>query len=497
MEPVTQNARLVKRAYWLIKLRWIAIVCVSIGTYFSSSILAIELQDLGLYGIAVLLALYNMTVLLLLNHITKVNREVPESIVKRIINFQICADLVLLTVMLHFSGGIENPFVFYFIFHMIIASILLSVWESFLHATFAVLLFSLLILFEYLQLIPHYCLRGFVPYCLHRDILYILGTLFVFTTAIYLSVYMASYIAVRLRRTEQAYLKTNILLQEKDCIKDEYVLRVTHDIKGHIATIQNCLDLIVKKVIGPLDDKPAEVINRAYTRTIKLKNFVETLLRLTEMRLSDKSEMEAFSLRDTVHNTVAAVRTKAEDKSIILNCDVESSVDKIIGNQFSIEEVTLNLLLNAIKYTPEKGSVTINVKNGNDCVFIEIADTGIGIPVDELDKVFDEFFRASNARKVKKDGTGLGLSIAKQIVERHGGKIWVDSTEDTGTKFWITLPKGYSFLPGRECTQALTESKQLRQREKSKTAWEILFLPGKVSKRQRRPESESQAVDEG
>ena len=160
------------------------------------------------------------------------------------------------------------------------------------------------------------------------------------------------------------------------------------------------------------------------------------------MRLNDNLEIDSFPLRDTVHNAVAAVKTKAEEKSITLNFNVEPSVDTISGNQFSIEEVFTNLLLNAIRYTPEKGSVTIGAKNGMDFVVIEIADTGIGIPANELDDVFDEFFRASNARKFQKDGTGLGLSIAKYIVERHGGKIWIDSIEDTGTKFWVTLPKG-------------------------------------------------------
>jgi len=81
----------------------------------------------------------------------------------------VSADLLILTVLLHFSGGIENPFVFYFMFHMIIASILLSERESYLQATFAVLVFGFMVLFEYLQIIPHYCLRGFVPHCLHRD----------------------------------------------------------------------------------------------------------------------------------------------------------------------------------------------------------------------------------------------------------------------------------------------------------------------------------------
>ena len=442
MEPVPENIRLVKRAYWLIKLRWIAIVCVVIGTYVSSNVLAITLEDFALYGIATLLTLYNMTVLSLLNRLAKGNKEVPCIAVKTIINFQISADLLILTVLLHFSGGIENPFVFYFIFHMIIASILLSTWESYLQASFAVLLFGLLVLLEYKQLIPHYCLTGFVSRCLHRDGLYVLGTYFVFTTALYLAVYMASYIAVRLRRAEQAYRQVNTSLQEKDHIKDEYVLRVTHDIKSHLTTIQSCLGVVVNKTIGPLDDQQADFISRAHSRVIKLTGFVKTLLRLTEMRLSDKLEMGVFSLRNTISNAVAAVKTKAEGKSISLNCNTEPSVDKVFGNPFSIEEVITNLLLNAIKYTPENGKVTVGVKNENDFAVVEVADTGIGIPENELGKVFQEFFRASNAREVERNGTGLGLSIAKYIVERHNGKIWVESKENNGTKFWFTLPKG-------------------------------------------------------
>ena len=227
MEPVSENIRLLKRAYWLVNLRWIAIIFVGAATYVSSNFLEIELQDVSLYSIAILLAVYNLVVLLLLNHHVKKGIEVSQAAVKKIINIQILTDLLILTVLLHFSGGIEKPFVLYFIFHIIIASILLS-----------------------------------------------------------------------------------------------------------------------------------------------------------------------FSL------------------------------------------------LNAIRYTPEKGTVTIDAKNGKDCAVIEIADTGIGIPADGISDVFDEFFRASNARKFHRDGTGLGLSIAKYILERHGGKIWLDSIKDTGTNFWITLQKG-------------------------------------------------------
>jgi two-component system sensor histidine kinase VicK len=99
-----------------------------------------------------------------------------------------------------------------------------------------------------------------------------------------------------------------------------------------------------------------------------------------------------------------------------------------------------NLMLNAIKYTPPEGKVELKITSTKGFVEIGVSDTGIGIPQEDIPKVFDEFFRAANARKIERDGTGLGLSIAKQIVERHGGRIWVKSQQGRGTTFSFTLP---------------------------------------------------------
>ncbi len=441
MEPVTETTALIKRAYWLVKLRWIAAVSVGIGTYFASNVLAVILQDLVLYSIAILLGLYNVTVWLLLNYLAKEKRKIRGLSIETIIHFQISVDLLILAFLLHFSGGIENPLSFYFVFHMIIASILLSVRESYLQATFAVLLFGLLILLEYLQFIPHYCLRGFTEHCSHRNGLYVFGTYFVFTTAIYIVVYMASNIATKLKKTEEAYREANILLRRKDRIKDEYVLRVTHDIKGHLAAIQSCLDVVVKKLIGPLNEQQQDFVSSADERTRKLASFVKALLRLTQLRLSNTLEMGVFSLKNAINAALNTVEAKAQYKSIVLKSNINPIEDKVFGNQLSIEEVITNLLFNAIKYTAQNGKVEINAKNKKGCVLVEIIDTGIGIPEEELSKIFDEFYRATNAKKTEKDGTGLGLSIVKQIIERHGGKIWVESKENCGTKFYFTLPK--------------------------------------------------------
>lgn len=443
METAAETTALIKRAYWLVKLRWIATVSVGAGTCLAGSILGIALQDIALYSIAGLLAFYNLAMLLLLNCLAGGKCGIRGFSVKTVINFQISADLLILTFLLHFSGGIENPLSFYFIFHMIIASILLSVKESCLQAAFAVVVFGLLILLEYLRIIPHYCLKGFTENCSFQNAVYVFGTYFVFVTAMFTVVYMAGHIATKLKKAEAAYRDANSLLRKKDRIKDEYVLRVTHDIKSDLAAIQSCIDVIKDQLVGPLNEQQTDFIDRAVARTKKVTYFVKNLLRLTQMRLANKLKMDKFSLKDTIRDAVTAIEAKAQDKSITLDYNVESSVDEVSGNRFSIEEMITNILLNAVKYTPSNGTVKINAKDNSDSVLVEVIDTGIGIPQEEIPKVFYEFYRVSNARKVEKDGTGLGLSIAKQIIERHGGKIWVESRENVGTKFAFTLPKDH------------------------------------------------------
>jgi signal transduction histidine kinase len=439
MEQDPQNTRLIKRAYWLIKLRWIAIAGVCLATFFAHNIMGVSVEDVPLYCVAAALVLENIISLLLLKRI--IGASFNNAPIKKIINFQITADLVALTILLHYSGGIENPIIIYFVFHMIIASILLSVRESYLQATLAVFLISLLAVLEYKGIIPHHCLEGFVTCNMPQGIFNVLGHVFILATTLYLVVYMTSSISIQLRNQEEAYRQANIQLQQKDRIKDEYVLQLTHDIKGHLAAIQSCLSVLANGIAGPLSEQQADFVSRTHDRTKKLTKFVKALLRLTEMRLSDKFERDFFSLKDTVSIAIESVKTKTEDKNITLSSSIEPTVDKVFGNQFSIEEAITNLLLNSIKYTPTNGTVQVQVKDNGETVLVEISDTGIGIPANEIDKVFDEFFRASNARRVERDGTGLGLSIAKQTIQRHGGHIWVESQEGKCTKISFTLPK--------------------------------------------------------
>ncbi len=243
-----------------------------------------------------------------------------------------------------------------------------------------------------------------------------------------------------LKKQEEALREANTQLREKDRIKDEYVARVTHDIKGHLAAIQSCLYVSSSSSSGSLTDKQADFLGRAGRRTEQLTGFVKELLNLTQMRLSGRLEAKEFSLYDTIMAALETVGRKAEDKSITVSYDVDEDIGNIVGDEFSINEMITNLLFNAVKYTPEGKTIHLSAKSDDGEIRLDFTDTGIGIPEGEIENVFDEFFRASNAKKSEKDGTGLGLSIVKQIVERHDGRISVTSREGEGTTFTVTLP---------------------------------------------------------
>ena len=151
--------------------------------------------------------------------------------------------------------------------------------------------------------------------------------------------------------------------------------------------------------------------------------------------------MEYFSFKEIVSEAIGRISQRAGEKNISVVSFVEPSVEKIRGSKEYLQEAISNLLANSLKYTPREGHVSINVKDKGNTILVQIKDTGIGIPKDELPSIFEEFFRASNAREVERDGTGLGLSIAKQVIEKHNGKIWVESEQGSGSTFYILLPK--------------------------------------------------------
>lgn len=431
--------RVVERIFWLIRLRWLAAFGVIGTVVFTRVVLDVSFPFVQLIILALVLASYNLVFYLITSRISK-RRLFHFSVASRIANAQISLDLAILAILIHFSGGVENPFIFYFIFHMIIASILLSRRASFMQASLAVVLFSLMVILECLEIIPHYCLEGFIAYTQHNNVIYISGVSFVFISTLYIAVYMATSITNRLREQEKSLESANKLLKEKDRIKSEYVLRVTHDIKEHLSAIQSCLEPVAKGITGALNDAQKNLFNRAVQRTSKLSFFVRALLDITKIKLTKKITMDWFSLGEILKSISEDIKVRAKNKNLSFKADLDPVIDKFKGVRVYIEETISNILVNAIKYTPDGGEVILTAKKTPDAIQIQIKDTGIGIPKDDLPRIFEEFYRAKNARAIEKQGTGLGLAMAKEVVEMHKGKIWIESEEGSGTKLNIEFP---------------------------------------------------------
>ena len=199
---------LIRRIGWLVKLRWIAVTGVFLTVSVASWGFHIIESPLPHYIVAILMVLYNFEPNIYPRHIT----DKPLSSIQRHAGVHILLDLVSLTVLLHFSGGVENPFIFYFIFHLVIASILLSKRVSYVLATLNTVLLSSLICLEYYHILPHHHLQHFLPESLWRDPIYISSALFVFTSTLFFSVYLATSImdTVRAREAETRELKESL-----------------------------------------------------------------------------------------------------------------------------------------------------------------------------------------------------------------------------------------------------------------------------------------------
>ena len=443
MNIITREQRLLARAYWLVNHRWIAIVALSALTWLTDNIIDIELDQKPLYLLCIALIIENLLTLWLLEFITHRKKHILYKPVRRVIHFQIIFDLIVLTGILHFTGGIVNPFFFIYIFHMVISSILLSRMEAFLLTTFALFLFSSLVYLEYTGILPYHCLCAddIINYQLYKDPYYITKTFGVFAFSSYILVYLATSIGYRLRNQEDRLTEAITQLKKNDEIKNRYVLRITHDIKSHLAAIQTSLSVLTSNIFGELEGKQKEFLDRAYNRTLELTNFSRNLLHLTRLRLSDELDKQIISVGDIIAEAINKHFELAEEKGITFELHLDETVDKYYGNKVSFDSVFDNLISNAIKYSNNGGVVLVVSRQKPKKIIIEVSDSGIGIPASETGQIFKEFFRAGNVKGTGIKGSGVGLSLVKESIENHNGKVYLESTVGEGTRFIIELPK--------------------------------------------------------
>ena len=222
-------------------------------------------------------------------------------------------------------------------------------------------------------------------------------------------------------------------------LRDAFVNAVSHELRTPLTSMTGFLELLADEehALGPAGRRYLEVIRRSNSR---LHGAVEDLLLVAQIEAERlRLRLESTDLADLATATVEAASAAAAENRIELRLDVDGPLP-LEADAERLRQVLDNLVSNALKFTPGGGSVTLAAGSGDGSVWIEVGDTGIGIPQDELGQLFSRFYRASTATRRAIPGTGVGLVIARAIVEAHGGTISLESTEGTGTRVSVTLP---------------------------------------------------------
>jgi signal transduction histidine kinase len=425
----------VARMDWFIRVRWLAAVGVIVFAAVGRTVLQLKFSITPFLLIGVCIAIYNGA-FFLVDHVSRLRDKWGDSSAF----LQVGLDILMLTVLMYFGGGIENPFISYYLFHTIIAAILLPWRKVVLQVLFASVCIAALAIAELTNIIPHRHIDGLLPIEFYASWKFVAVSVFAIITSLWVAALLASSIAHRLHEREKQLEQSNEALAKQDRNKSRYVLRVAHDLAEPSGMITSCLKVVTQGLTGPISDKAMQMVQRAQYKSEYLGQLVKDLLSLSRIKAARKIPKTEVDLLGIINQVFEEQQPHVIEKSLTLEQHLPVDLPPVHGNSDAIHELLGNLVANAVKYTFVNGRVELSASNTNDVITVKVQDNGIGIPAEALPLIFDEFYRADNVRAEAMEGTGLGLSIAKQILDAHSGTIRVESLQGKGTTFSFTLP---------------------------------------------------------
>jgi signal transduction histidine kinase len=242
---------------------------------------------------------------------------------------------------------------------------------------------------------------------------------------------------------QQLLAAQNERLRELDRLKDEFISLVSHELRTPLTSIRGYLELLRED--GKLDDDQLRYVAIVDRNSERLLDLVSDLLFLAQVDAGKLNfELKPVDLEALVADCVEASLPTAAAKEIELTTSTHELPLQLQGDPARLAQVLDNLVSNALKFTPSGGRVEVSLEAADGVAVVEVSDTGVGLAEDEQDQLFERFFRSSRAAENAIPGTGLGLAIAKTIVERHGGRIRLQSTVDVGTTVRVELPLSLS-----------------------------------------------------
>jgi len=446
-----------QRTDQLIQLRWMfalgALLIVSMGSLLFPDSLPMPLP-LAVIGVVIL---YNGVFLWHAHQLSVYQGDDRDQRYLSFTNVQLAADMLALTLLIHYTGGIENPFYLLYIVYVTAASILLPRKHGFLHASLATALFSGLVVAEYQGWIAHVHLEGFVSPERYTRTMYIMVVLFSMAGTLFVCAHLVSALADILRRREAELLGANLScevragelaqlnarLADLDKARSQFIRLVTHELRAPVAAIQSYLRLILDGYVPP--ERQREIIEKSERRAVEQLALISDLLDLA--RLQERREQEQpvlVDMADVLNGVSDLMQARAEDKDLLFTVEIEPDVPAVRARPEHIKQLWTNLISNGIKYTEPGGIVVVSLSQNPKYVVGVVRDTGIGMTPEQMTHLFEEFYRTEQAKAMERQGTGIGLSIVKRIIESYGGRIWVESEQGKGSKFSFALPKAES-----------------------------------------------------
>jgi two-component system, NtrC family, sensor histidine kinase KinB len=229
--------------------------------------------------------------------------------------------------------------------------------------------------------------------------------------------------------------------KDLDRMKSEFIATVSHELRTPLTSLSMGIDILSQEVVGSVNQRQKDLLAAAKDDSERLRKLVKELLDLSKLE-SGKYEMkkEFIDFRRLVADAVRPLRLPFEEKQIELVLDVPEQLPALSADSHQLNWVVTNLLSNALRWTETGGNVQLTAREEKNVLYVTVADTGHGIPQESLETVFDKFVQLKSSTETTPGSVGLGLAIAREVVEAHGGRIWVESQVGVGSTFFFTLP---------------------------------------------------------
>jgi signal transduction histidine kinase len=423
---------------WFISLRWVAAGGVLVTLLFVNFRFAYALPYPTLYSLTALLGLINLAFTLYF-HLLK-HRSLSRGELAVFFNVQIVCDYIFLFFLVYLTGFLENPFTYFFVFHIMLTAFIFSPEVVLAYVSGLIALFVAVSFAEYFRLIPHYPLAGHLEAAYLRLFLpRAVGLCSTLAISAYLIIAIKRRIAEKGRRVEVELNR----YKELDKIKSNFILQVTHELRGPIAAMNGYHEMLLRGLGGAIPDRGAELLRKANRRTENLLTIMDEMIDYAYM----KSEEEVGLAQSEIHLTeliganLELYSGPAEQKGIRLAASCPKALS-LRSNRDLLNIILGNLLTNAIRYSPAGTTVAVSARAAEGELDLEVRDQGYGIEPEEMEKIFEEFYRTRRARELERDGTGLGLPIVKRAVETLHGRLTLYSELDKGTSFHVLFPLG-------------------------------------------------------